>query len=145
MQRISAWARWALCACLLTITNPFSNQVTSAAEAQPKKSGKAKKAGKAGKAKKKIRGVRRCVDFKQSLAADEESVDLQLTNGCKFDILCSVEWEVQCSSPEGKRTEDESKEATTLGFSESWDLNASASACELDWEIKNVSWQCVAN
>jgi hypothetical protein len=126
---------------LLTFTSPFQFQVGATAEAQPKKSSKAKKAGKA----KKVRGVRRCVDFKQSLAGDEESVDLQLTNSCKFEILCSVEWEVQCSSSEGTRTADEAKEATTLEFSESWDLNASASACERDWEIKNVSWQCVAN
>ena len=144
MRSISFVARWALCACLLTITNPFQTQDAATAQAQPKKSGKAKKARKGGKAK-KVRSVRRCVNFKQSLGSDESSVDLQLTNSCKFEVLCSVEWEVQCSSSKGTRTEDESKKGTTLGHSESWDLNASANVCESDWEIKNVSWQCVAN
>jgi hypothetical protein len=138
-MRLSSFvARWAICACLLTITNPFQSLTSASAEAQPKK---ARKAGKAKKAK----SVRRCVQFKQTLAEDQESVDLQLTNSCKFEVLCSVEWELQCSSSQGSNTADESKEATTIDLSESWELNASASACEVDWEIKNVSWQCVAN
>jgi hypothetical protein len=141
MHRISFVAGLALCACLLTISSPFETQVIPSAEAQPTLAGKGGKAGKAGKAK----SVRRCVDFKQTLASDEQSVDLRLTNGCKFEVLCSMEWKLECSSSEGTSSADKSKEATTLGHSESWDLNASASACETDWEIKNVTWQCVAN
>lgn len=138
MHCISFVARWALCACLLTITNPFDTQEVASAHAQTKKSGKS---GKARKAK----GVRRCVDFKQTLASDEESVDLQLTNSCKFEISCSVEWKLECSSSAGKSLKDDSKKETSLDHLESWDLNASASACETDWEIKNVNWQCVAS
>jgi hypothetical protein len=131
-------ARWALCACLLTITNPFDTQNLSTAEAQPKKS---RKAGKAGK---KSKGVRRCVKFEQTLGSDEESVDLQLTNKCKFEVVCSIEWDLQCSSSAGSSIAETGKKATTLNFSESLDVNASAGVCELDWEIKNVRWECVA-
>lgn len=138
MHCISFVARWALCACLLTITNPFEAQTVASAQAQKKKSSKS---GKARKAK----GVRRCVDFTQSLASDEESVDLQLTNSCNFEISCSVEWKLECSTSVGTSLTDQSKKATSLDHLESWDLNASASACETDWEIKNVSWQCIAS
>ena len=131
-------ARWALCACLVTITSPFDTQEVASAQAQTKK------AGKSGKAR-KAKGVRRCVDFKQTLASDEESVDLQLTNSCNFEISCSVEWKLECSSTTGKSLADDRKKETSLDHLESWDLNASASACETDWEIKNVNWQCVAS
>jgi hypothetical protein len=136
MQLLSSVARWALCACLLTITNPFDSHNVSVAQAQPKK-------GKASKANKN-KGVRRCVKFQQTLGSDEESVDLQLTNQCKFEVVCSIEWDLQCSSSAGSSIADTGKQATTLDFSESLDVNASAGACETDWEIKNVRWQCVA-
>lgn len=139
MQFLSSVARWALCACLLTITNPLETQSlsTTEAQAQPKKG---RKGGKATKNK----GVRRCVKFQQTLGSDEESVDLQLTNKCKFEVICSIEWDLSCSSSEGASIEDSGKKSTTLDFSEKLDVNASAGVCELDWEITNVRWECVA-
>jgi hypothetical protein len=138
-------ARWALCVCLLTITTPLHHQAIASADAQPGKDIGAKKAKRAKKAKKAKKGVRRCVRFTQTLGSDEESVDLELVSECKFEVDCSVQWELQCSSPHGDEPADESSEATTLSTSESFSLNASASSCDLDWEIKNVTWKCVAS
>ncbi len=146
MRRISSVARWALCACLLTISNPLDSQSSAIAEAQAQTKAKVRKALKTKKTRKAktAKSVRRCVNFTQTLGTDEESVDLQLTSDCKFEIACSVQWELQCSSSEGNEEKDASTQATTLEYAESWNLNASASVCEVDWEIRNVSWQCAA-
>ncbi len=143
MRRIFSVACWAFCASLLTISNPLASQKTSDAQAQPRIGSKTRKADKK-KKKRSAKTVRKCVNFTQTLGSDEESVDLQLTNSCKFEVECTVQWELQCSSERGAQVADESSKATTLEQSQSWDLRASTDACEVDWEIKNVSWQCVA-
>lgn len=94
--------------------------------------------------KDKNKGVRRCAKFRQTLGSDQESVDMTLTNQCKFEVLCSIEWDLQCAPSLSTSSADKGKKATTLDYLESWDITASASPCALDWEIKNVRWRCVA-
>ena len=83
--------------------------------------------------------------FQQTLGSDEESVDLQLTSKCKFEVVCSMQWEVSCSASDEAQSAsvDESKRSSTLEFSDTWQVNASAARCESDWEVRNVRWNCV--
>lgn len=124
----------ALCAACVCLPVRLESNKSAVAHAEPKvkrNSGKAK-------------SVRRCIKFRQTLGADEESVDLQLTSKCKIEVVCSLEWEVVCSSHESDSVStSEGSRSTTLDFLEEWQVNASAGSCESDWEIDKVRWHCL--
>ncbi len=133
MRILSALGLRMLCVCMFASLIPLHSTI-SPAHAQSK----AKK-----KAKKKAKSVRKCMKFSQTLGTDEESVDLTLTSKCKFEVVCSLEWELSCSTNEGTETAAPESRSTTLEFSDQWSVNASAASCEEDWKVGDVRWSCV--
>ena len=131
MRLLMTVAVWAGCACLLAHSPPHDSMI-SPAHAQSKA-----KEAPAGKS------VRRCMGFKQRMGEDLESVDLSLTSRCKFEVVCSLEYQVVCSEDQPDDIET-TKRSSTLDFQDRWDLKASASRCEQDWEVQNVRWSCAA-
>ena len=131
MRILSRMAGWAICACLLTAASPVPDTYAQPAKVKTKKKTKAK-------------SVRRCMKFRQSMGEGESSVDFSLTSTCKISVVCQLEWDLQCSSGDEDEAEtiSSSKKTTTLDFSDTWEVNASASSCDLDWEINNVRWHC---
>lgn len=134
MRLLAIVAMWSGCACLLFHASPLHPHLPSA-HAQSKVDTK-----RAAPAK----SVRRCMTFKQSMGKDLESVDLRLTSRCKFEVVCSIEYQLVCS-PETSEAAEINKNSSRLDFQDSWNVSASASSCEADWEIQNVRWSCTAS
>lgn len=86
----------------------------------------------------KRRSAARCVRYGQKMDAAHSGVDLRLDNRCGFAVACSIRWDLVCaggaSSPSSSELSLERGQASTV--------NASASACEGDWEVANVRWSC---
>ncbi len=81
--------------------------------------------------------------FSQTLGADEESVDLELTSKCNFEVICSLEWELSCSTNAGTATAAPESRSMTMEFTDRFRVNASAASCEEDWKVGDVRWSCV--
>ena len=92
-----------------------------------------------GKRGKKI-NIKKCMRFSQQLGSDEESVDIKLTNQCRQEVMCTVEWKVVCGN--GGAVASTNKRSTTLETAQSLELNASAASCEEDWAVEDVGWSC---
>ena len=144
MRILSRTGLWTLCVCALVTQGPLPTSAPSQAHAQstakpspPNATGKGKRAGRS-------QSVRQCMKFSQSLGDDEASVDLKLKSQCKFEVACSLEWELRCTGDDGTKTSEPDKRSTTLDFSDRWSIKASADTCEGDWEVADVRWNCVA-
>lgn len=144
MRILSPSGLWSLCACT-ALTFAALPSLTPQARAQDGATAKAPKKKRVVKRdRKKIKSVRHCMDFSQRLGADEESVELQLESGCKFDVMCSLEWDLTCTNDDGSKTSTPQKHSSSLEFTDAWNLSASAAMCEADWELADVKWNCVA-
>ncbi len=131
-MRLLATVAWVGCACLLA-SMPYHSPLSSYAQAEPGP-GPKKKASQA--------SVRQCMKFKQKLGDDQESVDFSLTSSCEFAVVCSIEWEVSCTTDDKSEIADKGKRSTTVDPKDRWEVNASASVCEESWEIQKVRWSC---
>lgn len=141
MRIFSHTGLWTLCVCLLVHLSSASTTVGSFAHAQSVKA--PAKTKKVVKRKGRSKSVRHCMKFTQRLGADEESVDLKLKSQCKFEVVCSLEWELTCTDDSGAKTSLPGKQSTSLEFTDDWSINASAATCETDWEVGDVRWNCV--
>jgi len=142
MRILSRPGLWMLCVCSLSglTALPFS---TPNANAEPDAKPARTKTKRVVKKTAKSKNVRRCMRFTQKIGADEESVDLSLQSNCKFEVICSLEWELTCESDDGEASSNPGKRSQTLLFAEDFKVNASASMCEESWEVGDVKWNCV--
>ena len=143
MRILSQTGLWSLCVCTVLSISPLPSTISNAhaQEGAKKTSPKTKRVVKRAKKSKSVRG---CMKFSQNLGADEESVDLKLQSKCKFEVVCSLEWELTCTGDDGSRLSSPAKRSTTLDFTEDWSISASAATCDADWEVGDVKWNCAA-
>ena len=143
MRILSQTGLWALCACTVLSFSPLSATITSA-HAQGEAKNASHKAKRVVTRASKAKRVRRCMTFSQSLGSDEESVDLKLQSQCKFEVVCAMEWELTCTGDNGSSTSETARRSTSMDFTDTWSINATATSCEADWEVGDVKWNCVA-
>ncbi len=143
MRILSRPGLWMLCVCSLGITSLPHTIATASAEPKTKKKKAPSKAKRVVKPAAKTKNVRKCVRFSQQIGADEESVDLTLKSNCKFEVICSLEWELTCSGDDGEASSAPGKRSASMLFAEDFKVNASASMCEESWEVGDVKWNCV--
>ena len=163
MRILSQLGLWALCVSTVLCISPLPTTIPSAhaqvvtktkrivkraskSKRKSKRKGKSKSKSKGkGKSKSKSKSVRQCMKFSQSLGVDEESVDLKLRSRCKFEVECSLEWELSCTGEDGAKSSSPASRSTSMDFTDDWRINASATSCEGDWEVGDVKWNCVAS
>lgn len=83
--------------------------------------------------------ISRCARFSQVADKERRRVTFALDNRCGVPLSCHVGWQVAC----GLTGEPEVKQLQTrLDTSASESFSASASHCEGDWAINEVTWGC---
>lgn len=143
MRILSRLGQWMLCVCSLPLLASLPYSV-STASAQPKAKEAPKTTKRVVKRAPKSKSVRQCMHFSQKLGADEESVDLALTSNCKFEVVCTLEWQLSCSDDDGTASSTPNTRSTSMLFAEDFQINASAATCDESWEVGGVKWNCVA-
>ena len=79
--------------------------------------------------------VKRCVDFDQTLSADQESITLALDNQCKFEVQCTMSWRVACDADDEDSPNRTKRESFELGTGAAYSAVADAGPCGDDgWQ-----------